>query len=59
MLTRHGGKNRPRLSASISAGPDSRATTNGFLVTIRATKPSLTPEIVADFEDDTERFARD
>jgi MoxR-like ATPase len=38
---------------------DSRATTDDFLAAIRATKPSLTPEIVADFEDDTQRFARD
>jgi MoxR-like ATPase len=36
-----------------------RATTDDFLAAIRATKPSLTPEIVADFEDDTKRFARD
>jgi MoxR-like ATPase len=40
-------------------GTDSRATTDDFLAAIRATKPSLTPEIVAEFEDDTQRFARD
>jgi SpoVK/Ycf46/Vps4 family AAA+-type ATPase len=37
----------------------SRATTEDFLAAIRATKPSLTPEIVAEFEEDTKRFARD
>ena len=40
-------------------GTDSRATTDDFLAAIRATKPSLTPEIIAQFEDDTQRFARD
>lgn len=40
-------------------GPGNRATTDDFLAAIRATKPSLTPEIVADFESDTQRFARD
>ncbi|HEY8773160.1 MAG TPA: AAA family ATPase [Gaiellaceae bacterium] len=40
-------------------GTDSRATTDDFLAAIRATKPSLTPEIVAEFEEDTKRFARD
>jgi AAA+ superfamily predicted ATPase len=40
-------------------GTDNRATTADFLAAIRATKPSLTPEIVAQFEDDTQRFARD
>ncbi len=40
-------------------GAGSRATTEDFLAAIRATKPSLTPEIVADFEEDTKRFARD
>jgi SpoVK/Ycf46/Vps4 family AAA+-type ATPase len=40
-------------------GTVNRATTDDFLAAIRATKPSLTPEIVADFEDDTKRFARD
>lgn len=40
-------------------GTDNRATTDDFLAAIRATKPSLTPEIVADFEIDTQRFARD
>jgi transitional endoplasmic reticulum ATPase len=39
-------------------GTGSRATTEDFLVAIRATKPSLTPEIVTDFETDTQRFAR-
>ena len=39
-------------------GTDNRATTADFLAAIRATKPSLTPEIVADFEIDTQRFAR-
>jgi transitional endoplasmic reticulum ATPase len=41
------------------SGVESRATTDDFLAAIHATKPSLTPEIVAQFEDDTERFARD
>jgi AAA+ superfamily predicted ATPase len=40
------------------AGAGSRATTEDFLDAIRATKPSLTPEIVSDFEIDTQRFAR-
>lgn len=40
-------------------GTDSRATTDDFLAAIRATKPSLTAEIVAEFEEDTQRFARD
>lgn len=40
-------------------GTDGRATTDDFLTAIRTTKPSLTPEIIAQFEDDTLRFARD
>ncbi len=40
-------------------GTDGRATTADFLAAIRATKPSLTPEIVAQFEEDTQRFGRD
>jgi SpoVK/Ycf46/Vps4 family AAA+-type ATPase len=40
-------------------GAESRATTDDFLAAIGATKPSLTPEIVAEFEEDTKRFARD
>lgn len=40
-------------------GAGSRATTADFLAAIRATKPTLTPEIVAEFEADTQRFARD
>ncbi len=40
-------------------GTANRATTEDFLDAIGATKPSLTPEIVADFENDTKRFARD
>ncbi len=40
-------------------GAGSRATTEDFLAAVRATKPSLTAEIVASFEGDVERFARD
>ena len=54
---------RKALSAAFErehfGGAQSRATTEDFLAAIRATKPSLTPEIIAQFEDDTQRFARD
>ncbi len=40
-------------------GAERRAGSEDFLAAIRATKPTLTPEIVAGFKDDTQRFARD
>ena len=47
------------LCRSVSSPASRRRAPNDFLTAIRATKPSLTPEVVADFEDDTQRFARD
>jgi len=35
-----------------------RAITSDFLATIHDTRPTLTPEMVASFEDDRQRFAR-